>query len=326
MKAARLEVLACPSCGGAVPAAASCAFLPCPSCGSPLAVRAPDGVVRRAVLPALGEREALAAARRCWEGPMVPEGFSMRSLVEAPRLAFLAFYEVERTLEREGSARRVLLETLDRAPAVSLPGFRIEALDPHAIEGSIEPIPFDPAALQRRGLVFDPSRSVGEAVPVDPAVKLLEERVAVVYLPVWFVRCRYGRNLYEVAVDGATGAVLRARAPAVRDLRLPQAIAAVYLLAFASAFFFKAGLTTLLLLLKLREVGAIGGLFLLAGLAWLLAWAWDRIRFRYEVVIEGDARKLVAINRPERTAPEKVRDGLIALAGQLLERSAGRRT
>lgn len=321
MTPARYQALGCPACGSAVDAAASSCFVECPSCGSPLAVRTPDGVPRRALLPVLDSSGALAAARGCWEGPMVPRGLTTTARIDSPRLAFVAFWEVERTAAHDGSERTVLVESLRLAPAVRIPGVPVEAVASGAPRASGEWIPFDPIRMQRLGLVFDPSLDAIEAVPPDPFERILEERVSVVYLPVWIVRCRYGRNLYEVVVDAVDGSILRGRAPAVRDARLPQAIAAVYLLALSLALIVREGLYALVWALGLQGVGVVGGLLALAGLAAVAAWTWDRIRFRYEVVVEGPTRRLEAINRPARTAPEKIRDALVDRARRVLDRS-----
>jgi hypothetical protein len=51
-----------------------------------------------------------------------------------------------------------------------------------------------------------------------------------------------------------------------------------------------------------------------AALAWLLAWSWERIRFRCQLVREGTETRFLAANRPQETLPEKVRDGILDFA------------
>jgi hypothetical protein len=325
MKTSRLRTLACPTCGGALDGAASSSFLDCPSCGTALSVRTADSRPRRAVLPRVDAGQAARAARACWEGPLIPSAFLTSARIEPPRLLFVAFYQVERTLVRPVEGRSVVIESLDRAPAVVLPDFRLDRLDLRVLAESEGQIPFDPLSLQRKGMVFDPSRTVVESVRVEPELEVIEERVEVVYLPVWLVRCRLRSNFYEVTIDGTSGAVLRGRAPVERTARLPQAVGALYLLALASAFVPMGGPRTLAVLLRLHEVGIGAGLFLLAGLAWIVAWSWDRVRFRYEVIVEGQERRLAAIARPERTLPEQVSEGLARLAVGLLRRGMSRR-
>lgn len=324
MKAARVAVLACPDCGGALGPAASTGFLDCPSCGSPLAVRSPEAAARYAVAPRIGRDEALRIARGCWEKPPVLPSFLVGGRIEPPRLLYVSFYEVERTGTFESPGKHVVFETLDHVPATEIHGVEPALLDGVVFRDHQALRAFDPTELQREGLVFDPSRGVGEAAPHDPRMHVLEERIAIVYAPLWVLRCRHGRNLYEVSVDATTGSVLRGRAPAERTARLPQAIGALYALGLAIALVIAAGSDGLRLLLGMREAGLFVGFLLLAGLAGLAAWAWDRVRFRYEVVMQKDARRLAAINRPARTAPERVRDGLFAVALKMLEGRRGR--
>ena len=316
---ARLLALACPACGGGLDVAGS-TLLDCSSCGTPLSVRTPDGVARFSVLPRVGGEQAMALARACWAGQGVAPGFLSRAAVDAPRLLFLAFYEAERSAIAGTGRGSVLVEARQHAPAVDVPGVPVAALDRAVLADASRHVPFDPRLLQARGLVFDPALPPRQALPHDPRTELLEERLTVVDLPMWVVRCREGRSVYDAAVDATTGALLGARAPADRTARLPQTIGSLYLLALVPAFVLVLGGDVVRTLLQLHEVGlAVGGLAL-AALAWLVAWAWDRIRFRYEVVHEGTSRRLEPINRPVRTAPEKVRDVLIRMSVSLLRR------
>lgn len=317
-RAARVAVLNCPACGGSLDEASSSAFVDCPSCGAPLAIRTPDGTVRESLPPAVDAAAARAAAETCWSAPLVPPAFAAEGRDEDPRLLWVAFYEVERTFVIAAGGPGKIVEAIERAAAADLPEVPIAALSRDALDDRSRRVPFRPADLQRRGLVFDPSREVAEALPTRGR-NVLDERVRVVYLPLWAVRRRWGRNVYDVWVDGTTGRVLRGRAPAERTARLPQAIGALYLLAFAIAILPAAGLTIVRLLFHLEEAGLAGGLFGLAGLFWLAAWSWDRVRFRYETLVEGPERRLVAINRPKHTLPEKIASGIAQLAGFLLE-------
>ena len=63
-----------------------------------------------------------------------------------------------------------------------------------------------------------------EAVAAISGATVVEERAGLVWLPVWLVRCRHARNLYEAALDGMRGTVLRARAPMERSTLLHEAI------------------------------------------------------------------------------------------------------
>lgn len=309
MMSARPSALACPRCGSRLPAT-SPAFLDCPACASVLAVYLPVEPVREAVLPAQGREEAVAAARTFWERKWVPEGFAADATLEEPVLLFAPFHEVERTVSTGEGRGASVSDGLVRSPAVKIPGVPLSDIDVVAALEKAPRVPFDPVALQRRGVVFDPS----EKRPDPASGKVLEERLALVWVPVWLVRCRFTRNLYEVAVDGTTGAVLAGRAPTERSARLREAIGFVYLLAFLVGMpLWIWGRILYWIIGTFEDAGIVIALAIPPLLVSLLAFSWDRMRFRYEWVGDGRAVKLVAINRPEKTLPEKVRDRLLQL-------------
>jgi len=307
-------VLACPSCASRLPAA-SPAFLDCPSCASPLAVFVEGEPVREAILPALSREQAVAAARAFWTMKWVPRAFGADGTLEEPILVFAPFFESETTASSGRKGSRGGLDRLVRSPAVAIPGIPLAAVDVEAVLGEAKRVPFDPSALQRRGLVFDPGSE-----PPARGENIVEERLSVVWIPVWLVRCRFARNLYEAAVDGTTGTVLSGRAPTERSARLHEAIGFVYLLAFLIGMPVRAWGALFEFLSNFDQVGLVAALFIPGLLVWLLVFAWDRTRFRYEWYRDGRAMKLVAINRPEKTLPEKVRDGLFKVAAWVASR------
>jgi len=312
----RPAALACPSCGGAVRAWGP-GFLDCGSCRTPLAIVGGEEM-RQAIEPKAGAAEALAAAVACWLRRGVPRSFRNPAAWDAPRLVFAAFYEVERSYgSGEGS-----VEVLEAGPAVTMSVAPLDLLPLEAL--AVHPRQaFEPAAMQRRAVVLDPSLTLDQAVPARQGSTLIEETGRVVYLPLWLLHRRYGRDVYQTLVDGSTGRVLGGRAPIERSARLPGAIAAIYLLGLLAASMPRAGFWYVKALFRIHEVAAIPAtLVSLAGLAWLLAWAWARIRFRWELVLEGSASRFVAFNRPERTLPEELRDAILDAAHWLTRRIA----
>ena len=301
-------VLSCPRCGARLPAA-SPAFLDCPSCASPLAVFVEGEPVREAILPALSREQAVAAARAFWTMKWVPRAFGADGTLEEPILVFAPFFELETTSSSGRRGSKGGIDRLVRTPAVTVPGVPLAAVDAEAVLGAAPRVPFDPSALQRRGLVFDPGLE-----PPARGESVVEERLAVVWVPVWLVRCRFARNLYEAAVDGTTGTVLSGRAPTERSARLHEAIGFVYLLAFLIGMPARAWGALFEFLSNFDQAGFVAALAVPGLLVWLLVFAWDRTRFRYEWCRDGRDLKLVAINRPARTLPERVRDGIFKVA------------
>lgn len=311
MNAASLN---CPQCGSSVSGAASSGPLDCGSCGEQLAVYAPKLTPRSFVDPAIDADRAIVHAREAWQDERVPKGFGAPEQVGVPHLLFAAFWDVERTVGTK--LDRKLRDERHFVPATKMPGLPLDKIGHRASAG--ERKPFDALALQRRGTVLDPLIDSSDAAPRESAT--LDERREVVFVPLWLMRCRYGRDLYELYVDAMTGEPIRGRAPMRRDARLPQAIGAIYFLALitgmpASGWVRIAGWLSNLDTAGLAIMLAIPGL-----LVWIVAWSWDRLRFRYELAIDGSERTFVAINRPEKTAPEKVRDTLFKIAGWIMEK------
>lgn len=300
----------CPQCGASVPGAVSMGPVDCGACGEPLAVYDPDIIPRSFVDPRLNADHAVERALAAWKDELVPGNFATPEQVGRPQLLFVAFWEVERTTGGE------LRDERHFVPATKMPGLPLEKLDVRAAREARQP--FDALAMQRRGIVLDPLIDASAAVP--PPSSTLAENRRVVFIPLWLVRCRYGRDLYELYLDAITGVPVTGRAPTRRDSRLPQSIAAIYLLALITGMPLRgwgtlAGWLSNLDTLGLAIMLAIPGL-----LVWIVAWSWDRLRFRYELAIDGTQRTFVAINRPEKTAPEKVRDGLFKTAAWIMDK------
>jgi hypothetical protein len=152
----------------------------------------------------------------------------------------------------------------------------------------------------------------------------VEQRVKLLYYPVWQARYAYRGRDYEVAVDGVRGTVLRARAPREFDR---AATVAVILLA-VSAFCFGRPARALLLrgLAAGRPGGAlVGALGAFAGLAiggtvaCLLAWiAWTAFRRSDELVLSEGETAQTAPESPE--LPEMLRLAIRALEWLFLPR------
>ena len=319
--AAAVAVLNCPSCGGGLGPTAVAGSIDCPSCGQPLAVHLPGSPPRLAGPETVGAERARARALSAWHGPLVEPGFPAAAEIEEPQLVFVAFYEIERTLARGPT----IVESVQSAPAVEVAELPVSALRT-ALADPGRRVPFDPLKLQTQGTVFDPAIDPKGIAPLPEsriAPVVLEEVFRIVYVPFWIVRCRYRSNLYQAAVSGTTGELLEARAPAPRTARLPSAIAALYLLAAITALLGKVGWIHLYMLIRLRELGLAAAAAFIGGLAWLIAFSWDRIRFRYEVATEGSSHRLVPINRPPKTLPEKAADALFEAAGSVVHRRSG---
>ncbi len=321
MTAPRAQALACPQCGGPLRGVLSSTFLDCPACASPLAVLVEDAPLREAIAPSVDREQAVAAVRASWEGRAVPKTFLVGDAVEA-LLLFVPFREVARTaLVKEGGGA-TLVGHLSLAPAADPPDVPLARFDALGAIGRGTRESFDAASLQRRAVVLDPDEVVRDGGKGPPG-EVVEERTTLVWLPLWLVRGRHDRNLYEAVVDATSGVVFSGRAPMERTARLHEVVLLVYLFAFVLSMPLSWWWRVIAFLFDLHFAAGIVGTIGLPGVVvWILAFAWDRLRFRTEWVREGGDVRSQAVNRPPRTLPERVRDGFFSTArsvAQVLE-------
>jgi hypothetical protein len=95
--------------------------------------------------------------------------------------------------------------------------------------GGVHLEPYDLIDLQTRAVVFSPSRSPEHARAAGgqaarPDIRVIEQRVKILYYPVWHGRYRYGGRAYGATIDGVTGELLAAHAP-LRPRRAAAALA-----------------------------------------------------------------------------------------------------
>ncbi|HTX54134.1 MAG TPA: hypothetical protein VMD08_12025 [Candidatus Baltobacteraceae bacterium] len=120
---------------------------------------------------------------------------------------------------------RVIEQSVTRVtPACDLAALGLEHIPLERMRQEAHPLPlqpYDPIALQRKATVFAPTLSAAQVMDRMQArvalktdrTRMVEPRLTILYYPVWLARYRCFGRLYEIALDGVTGAVLRGRAP-----------------------------------------------------------------------------------------------------------------
>jgi hypothetical protein len=163
--------------------------------------------------------------------------------------------------------------------------------------------PFDLVVLQTRATVFVPTKPpAGFSEDSQRRIKVkgdrtgvVEQRLKVLYYPIWHARYRHAGRPYEITVDGVTGMVLRARAPL--EIRRAAAIA-MGALALAAFCFGRLARTFIGVGLALGNApgwvtGALGTLLALGlggVVALFLAWVgWTVFRQGGQALLDADA-------------------------------------
>ncbi len=204
---------------------------------------------------------------------------------------------------KEEQTRVIQQDYTKISPACDLPELGVDSIPLQALRQSASPLVFeayDPVALQSRGIVFAPAlaperfaeeiRSRGRVE--GDRTRLVEQRLRIMYYPVWQGRYLFRDRPYEIAVDGVTGSVLRARVPTESRRAVGVAVAVLG----ASAFGFGRLARHLLLSGSAVATGGswtiatAGSLFTLVGgatVALLLAWlGWNAFRESADVWIK----------------------------------------
>ncbi|MBI4537572.1 MAG: hypothetical protein HY712_06410 [candidate division NC10 bacterium] len=200
-------------------------------------------------------------------------------------------------------------EWLRLRPACDHPELGVAAIPLERLRRERQPVTlerFDPVRLQVHGVVLPPTRTP-EALLADgegawrsagDRTRVVERRVRLLYYPVWRASYTFRGRLYDLAIDGVTGALLTARAP--RDIR-PAALGVALVLGGGSLAFGRASHPFLVELWRRGAVsllppgalgvaaGLLGGGLLTLFLAWL---AWKLLQRDGDVMVgeEGEVR------------------------------------
>lgn len=240
-----VQGLTCPKCGGIVPIPEGVVIVRCPYCELRSVVRGEHGL-RRYQVPLRVDRQTVANAVNGFLGSNMAIAMDARGKARISEMfvAYLPFWAAwARAMgwvfgEREvgsGDSKRYEPREVRIAEDMSWNG---AACDVGEFGVGQVPIsdqqlePYNPDALHRAGLVFEP---VGSTTDADGAAKntfqeairskaglsrisqaftrMVRARLGLVYFPLWIARYLYRGRAYQVVVDGYTGKVLYGKAP-----------------------------------------------------------------------------------------------------------------
>jgi hypothetical protein len=193
-------------------------------------------------------------------------------------------------------------------PGCDLPELGVDRIPLESMRRGAAPValePYDLVALQSRATVFAPAKPPARfADDSQRRIKVrgdrtgvVEQRLKILYYPVWQAGYRHAGRPYEIAVDGVTGKVLRARAPV--EIRQAAAIA-VGALALAAFCFGRPARQLIGIRLAAGGghgwvIGALGTLFTMAlggAAALFLAWVgWETFRQGAEVLFDEETSR-----------------------------------
>jgi DNA-directed RNA polymerase subunit RPC12/RpoP len=250
-----IKGLMCPSCGGSVEIREGNNVLKCPYCGTALMVMGDEGMLQYHV-KSNTDRESTKAEAVRWFGKFDKDRklkaeaqFIDVFLIHIPFwrsmgkvcgwvFGNMIHHETSRdskgnmhtTTRKEPVERMVMEEFLWNRAACDVSDFGVEEVDASGIAGHLEP--FDIHAVEKQGMVFEPTHSRTDAVKASEEWMLqkarnsvrvdevlfqklhaLDKKLSIVYYPLWVLRYRFRERNYQVVIDGTSGRLLYGRAP-----------------------------------------------------------------------------------------------------------------
>lgn len=330
MEEKKVEVikgLMCPGCGGTVELREGNNILKCGYCETSLLVMGDEGVIQYNVKSKVPQDEAKAIVKK-WFGKFDKDRklkdqaeFTEMFLVHIPFWRSLGQVcgwifgnkihhethtdnkgNVRTTTRKEPVERMVMRDYIWNKAACDVSEFGVQQVDNSGISGNLEP--FDISAVEKQGMVFEPTYSRTDAnlesekwmldqakrsANIDEVIfqKLhtIGKKLSVVYYPLWVIRYKFKERDYQVVVDGLANKLLYGRAPGSTLFRVSMFIGSLMagnLLLTTSLRYYSTDSNNLLI------VGALAGIALII---------YGFLKFRYGgEVVEGKKAGLEGMN------------------------------
>jgi DNA-directed RNA polymerase subunit RPC12/RpoP len=275
-KADGLHGLNCPNCGGMVSIPEGQIVVKCPYCEMRSLVHGERGLLRYQVAQKTPRENAMSTMRQFLKSNLaIASDAAGRAKLDEIFLVHLPFWTVWGRVaawvfgeKRVGSGDnkryeprevRVVQEMTWNGAACDVGEFGVNQVP--VVSQDLQP--FDPDQLHLTGIVFEPVGSESEARAqaegqfqnqvrqragldrlAQVFVRVLRQRMALVYHPLWVMRYLYRGRSFQVVVDGHSGKVLYGKAPGNTLYR-----AAVLVLGMAIGAFLAVDVASLLLYL-----------------------------------------------------------------------------
>jgi len=237
--------LSCPKCGGMVPIPEGQVIVACPFCEQRAVVRGERGLRRYQVPLKIDRASALEAVSNFLGGHWaIARNARSQARISEAFVAYLPFWTSwSHTLawvfgEKQvgsGDNRRYEPREVKVAEDMTWNGAACDVGEFGVSQVSISDQqldPYNPDALHRAGLVFEPIGSMTDAsvaaeqefgqrararAGLDRVsqvyLRAIRKRMGIVYYPLWVVRYVYRGRTFQVAVDGNSAKVLYGKAP-----------------------------------------------------------------------------------------------------------------
>jgi hypothetical protein len=326
-----VQGLTCPKCGGMVPIPEGQIIVQCPYCELRSLVRGERGMLRYQVPQRVPRQNAIQALSKFFSSSMaIARDTAQKARLDEAFLVHIPFWTVWARVaawvfgeKKVGSGdkkhyepreMRVVQEMSWSGAACDVGEFGVKQIS--VAEQGLQP--FNPDEMHSSGMVFEPVGSVSDArASADKQfeeqvrkkagldrlaqmfIRVLRQRFALVYYPMWVLRYLYRGRSFQVVVDANSGEVLYGKAPGNTLYR-----AAVLILGMAAGAFISVDVTALLVYF-LSDSNSNGDAFWLVlvsfvvGLGLMYA-AYRSFRYgeQYEYRRGGGDKKIAGIENP----------------------------
>jgi hypothetical protein len=242
---AALHGLACPNCGGMVAIPEGQIIIRCPHCDIRSMVRGERGLLRYQVPLAVDREQARLAVQRFLRSnrAIASQAAKAHQITES-FVAYLPFWlNWSHVLgwvfgeKKVGSGDDARYEPREvkfsqemhwTGAAAEVAEFGVDWVSLNTADLEL----FDADQLHSQGMVFEPMGSFSEARSLSEQefhdrvmekanldrvsqriIRFIDQRMGLVYFPLWVMRYRYRGRTYQVVVDGATNKILYGKAP-----------------------------------------------------------------------------------------------------------------
>jgi hypothetical protein len=236
--------LTCPNCSGALSVREGQKIVKCPYCNARSQVSGERGVGRFQVARRINRDQAGQAVRGFWGGLNRAMDLSSKAQISELFLAYLPYWRAQGQLAgwmfgqvQVSSGKSSHLEPREvqfmqdvdwTGAAGDVAEFGVDSIPLAGTQFAA----YDPEALHREGMVFEPTGSESDARDAaqaawetqarsksrlsrvsDKLLHILRRSLSLVYYPLWVGRYTYRNRVYQVVVDGFSGQVLYGKAP-----------------------------------------------------------------------------------------------------------------
>jgi len=241
-------------------------------------------------------------------------------------------------VEKKVDTKVVMADATRLEPAIQLHEWGLEESDINAIRSDKQGVlqPMNRGKLEAYGKIYDPAiepEQILEMLKTRPGTQWLDDktefaeaRVKRIYYPVWRVRYRYQGRLYGASVDGVTGKIMIARAPQDDRSRVLWFLGTTAIVSFIIGRLAHGALGSALfdprhadVIIQVMARGfhiliplVLVGLLLAVT---IVGFGWEQFRYPGEIVIQGDKRKVIKLNRPDHTVFDTIQNLLSGVLG-----------